>query len=176
MESHGRPRMGSDRVPTRLPGSPAKDCTCWRGDRPPLERLVSGLAGSYAYSILYRHDPHLAVSDLPGTRGPDDRSRDSFDVRVLDEELEPELGQVVDLVLGTAVHLGVAALPAVPPGLGQRDPGDVELLQRFRHLLDLEVLDDGDDELHGCSPFASLTGTPVRVTALGVGTVPGSDS
>ena len=46
---------------------------------------------------------------------------DLVDVAVLDDDLEADLRQVLDAVLGAAVHLGVTALATVTAHLGQRD-------------------------------------------------------
>ena len=60
---------------------------------------------------------------------------------VLDEHLDPHLGHEVDGVLGAPVDLGVAPLPAVAAGLGDRQALDAEGLQRRLDLVELVRLD-----------------------------------
>ena len=91
--------------------------------------------------------------------------------------LEPQLGQVVHLVLRAAVHLGVTTLPAVPAHLGERDTGDGELVQCLRDLVDLERLDDRNDQLHRNLLLSiSSPSDPTIGTRLGVRTPPFASS
>ena len=46
------------------------------------------------------------------------------------EDLDADLGEEVDLVLAAAVHLGVAALAAVAPDLGERHARDLDVVER----------------------------------------------
>ena len=80
--------------------------------------------------------------DLPGPRGPDDRVDDRVGLRVLDDDLDPDLGHQVDLVLGAPVDLGVPALTPVAAGLGDGQPVHTERLERGLDLVQLERLDD----------------------------------
>ena len=69
-------------------------------------------------TLLDRGDEDLAVADLAGLGGLDDRVDAALGVAVLDDDLDLHLGQEVDDVLGAAVELGVALLPAEALDLG----------------------------------------------------------
>ena len=77
-----------------------------------------------------------------------DGTDDLIDGLVGDDDLEPHLGDEVDLVLGTAVHLGVAALAAEAADLADGDARDADGLEGGLDVVELERLDDGGDELH----------------------------
>src|SRR5262249_15054713 len=91
--------------------------------------------------------------DPPGLRGLDHDADQVVGVLVRAEHVEPHLRYQVDLVLRAPVHLNVAALPAVPARLADRHAVHAEHLQRGLHLVQLERLDHGGDELHAtCLP------------------------
>ena len=54
------------------------------------------------------HGPDLAVTGTPGVGTGDDDIQDVVCLFVRGQDLYPDLGQQVHVVLGTAVHLGVA--------------------------------------------------------------------
>src|SRR6185503_17781798 len=54
-------------------------------------------------------------------------------------------------VFGAAIDLGVALLAAEALDLGDGQPSDPDLGERVAHVLQLERLDDGGDQLHGSS-------------------------
>src|SRR2546423_3088240 len=112
------------------------------------ERVGTGLPCANAEHIVDRLDPDLAVADLAGTSGLDDPLDDASCLPVLHERLELHLGNEVDRVLRAAVNLGVAALATESLHLGDRDAMDAELLKCGFHVVELERLDDGYDELH----------------------------
>ena len=66
-----------------------------------------------------------------------------------DDQLDLDLRQEVDDVLGAAIELGVALLAAEALDLGDGEPGDADLGQRLADFVELERLDDGFDLLHG---------------------------
>ena len=66
-------------------------------------------------------------------------------------DLDLDLGQEIDDVLGAAIELGVALLAAEALDFGHGEAGDADLRQRFAHLVELERLDDGFDFFHGGS-------------------------
>ena len=68
---------------------------------------------------------------------------------VAHDELDLDLGQEVDDVLGAAIQLGVALLAAEALDLGHRQARDADLGQRLAHFVELERLDDRFDLLHG---------------------------
>ena len=57
------------------------------------------LAGAHPDHGLGGHDPDLAVTDLPSGGRRDDGVDDGVGAVVLDQHLDPELGDEVDLVL-----------------------------------------------------------------------------
>ncbi len=61
-------------------------------------------------ATLAAEDPHLAVTDLAGGGGLDDQVDDAVGLGLVGDDLELHLRHEVDLVLGAAVGLGVAAL------------------------------------------------------------------
>jgi hypothetical protein len=62
--------------------------------------------------------------------------------------LELDLRHEVDVVLGAAVGLGVAALAAEAAHLADGHPDDAGGLECVLHVVQLERFDDGGDELH----------------------------
>src|SRR2546422_478571 len=78
-------------------------------------------------------------------RGP---RRGGVHERVRHDQLDLDLGQKVDRVLGTAVELGVALLPSEAAHLRHGHPDDAQLRQRLLDVVELERLDDRFDLLH----------------------------
>lgn len=93
------------------------------------EGVRAAFAGPYPDGAVDRNAPDLAVTDLAGPGGLDDDLDELFGVLVLDEDLDADLGDQVDGVLGAPVDLGVAALPPVTAGLGDGEPLDSEGLE-----------------------------------------------
>src|SRR5690242_1673740 len=77
------------------------------------ECVTTQLSGADAPDRLDREHPVLAVADRSRACVLDDRGDDLVGVAVLDHELEPDLRDVLDVVLGTSVDLGVALLTSV---------------------------------------------------------------
>src|SRR2546429_386160 len=127
--------MASTRVPR---------ATC----EPPSDRVRPALPGADSDHGLDRDRPDLAVADPAGMRRLDHHADEVVGVLVLAEDLDPDLRHQVDLVLSTAVHLRVPALPAVSACFGDRQAVDAERLQRGLDVVQLERLDDSGDELH----------------------------
>ena len=113
-----------------------------------LEGLDPALSGAHAHDRVDRGDPDLAVTDASGLAGLDDHLDDVIHVGVIQENLEPNLGDQVDGVLRASVDLGVALLPAVAAGLADGHAMDPEGLQSRPHVVQLERLDNCGDELH----------------------------
>ena len=74
---------------------------------------------------------------------------------VFDGDLDLDLGQEIDHVLGASVQLGVALLPAEALDLGDGDALYADRGQGFAHLVKLERLDDCGDKFH-CSPLRGV--------------------
>jgi len=78
----------------------------------------------------------------------DDGLDRGLDERVVDGDLQLELGQQADLDLLPAVHLGVALLAAAPADVGHGHQVHVHGVEGALHVLELLRPDDGDDEFH----------------------------
>src|ERR1700722_2805433 len=123
-------------------------------------------AGTHPHHGLGRHDPHLAVADLAGDGGGDDRVDHGLGAVVLHEDLEPEFGHEVDLVLGPPVVLGVPPLAPEPLGFGEGHPCHAHVLQHVLDVVDLERLDDRYHELHLLYLTISRTSAPSTSTLV----------
>src|SRR4051812_5618481 len=102
--------------------------------------------------LVDRRHPHLAVADLTGGGGLHDRVHDAGGVVLADDDLDPDLRHEVDLVLRTAVDLGVAALAAEALDLADGQTGDPDQLEGVLDVVELERLDDRGDQLHARTP------------------------
>src|SRR4051812_14959337 len=110
-----------------------------------LERRRIGLAGADANDLRKIEHEDLAVADLAGVRGFLDRLDRLLEQLRLDRRLHLHLGEEIDHVLGAAVELGVALLPAEAFDLGDGDALHPDRRQRFADLVELEGLDDCRD-------------------------------
>src|SRR5512146_1311991 len=99
-------------LPVSSAGVMASDS--WPGATAGSQRGRARLAGPDTDRLGEIDDEDLAVADLAGARGSRDRLDDAMDLRIVDRDLDPRLRNEVDLVLGTAIDLGVPLLPAVP--------------------------------------------------------------
>ena len=68
-----------------------------------LERPGACLPGANAHCLIELHDEDLAIADLTGARGCHDRFDHAVDLFVIDRELQFDLGQEVDHVLGATI-------------------------------------------------------------------------
>src|SRR3954453_9448263 len=129
------------------------------------------VSGAYPDDAVDRRYPHLAVADATGLRGLHDDPRDVLDVPVVDEDLDADLRDQGDVVLRTAVDLGVALLPAVAADLADGHAGDAERLQRLADVLPLVGLENGGDELHAGAPWvvSDAVGVADRASAAATG-------
>ena len=73
-----------------------------------------------------------------------------LDERVVDGDLQLELGQEADLVLRAAVDLGEAALPPAAADVADGHEVDVAFGEGLLDGVELLGADDGDDEFHVC--------------------------
>src|SRR6516225_3023373 len=119
------------------------------------------LAGADPYHRVHRGGPDLAIADPPGLRGLDHHADQVVGVLVVAEHLKPHLRHQVDLVLRAAVHLGVAALPAIAARLTDRHAVHAERLQSGLDVVQLEGLDHGGDELHATTSVGPTLGLSV---------------
>src|SRR5690606_37331747 len=140
---------------------------CWRAPTPPCtapssaaatgwsaspgvrsDRVGVQLAGADPHHLAQVPDEDLAVADLAGAGRLHDRLGHHLDLVVRHRDLQLDLGQEVDQVLGAAVELGMPLLAAEALDLGGGDAGHADLRQRLAHVVELERLDDGHDHLH----------------------------
>src|SRR5690606_23336461 len=121
------------------------------------DRVRTALAGADANHVLQRVHEDLAVADAAGVGRLDDGLHDLVHEIVAARDLDLDLGQEVDDVLGAAIELGVALLPAEALDLRHGHALDPDGLQRFLDLVELEGLDDRLDLAHG-APLRA--GTP----------------
>ena len=112
------------------------------------ERVAVQFAGADADHLLQRADEDLAVADLAGACRLLDGLHGAVDHVVGHGGLELDLGQEVDHVLGAAVELGMALLAAEALDLGDGQSLHADVGQRLAHVVELERLDDGGDQLH----------------------------
>src|SRR3990170_251258 len=88
------------------------------------ESVGPHLAGADPDDLVDGYHPDLPVADLARPCGLGDRVDDPLDLGVFAEHLHLHLRHEVDLVLGAAVDLGVAALAPEPLHLGGREAVD----------------------------------------------------
>src|SRR5580700_2796501 len=119
------------------------------GWRTGSERVSAALARAHPDHRLDRLHPHLAVPDPAGLRCLDDHADEVLGVFVIADDLDPDLGYQVHLVLRAPVHLGVPALPAVSARFTDCHAVHAERLQRRLDIIEFEGLDDSRNELHG---------------------------
>src|SRR5208282_4445621 len=110
--------------------------------------IGSLLPGSDPDSLFDRHHEDLAVADLLRASGVLNGLHGPFDKGVIEHDLNFDLGQEVNHVLCSAIHLGVSLLPPEALDLGDGHAGDANLVQRILHIVELERLDDRFDLLH----------------------------
>ena len=72
----------------------------------------------------------------------------ALDDRVVDDELDANLRDEFDVVFGSTVGLGVAALATEAADLGDRDSLCSGCLQGILHIVEFERLHNRGDELH----------------------------
>src|SRR3990170_570452 len=115
-----------------------------------LYRLHSLLAGADANDLLHGVDEDLAVADLAGAGGGDDRLDAALHLLVRHHDLDLHLRQEIHDVFRAAIELGVPLLPAEALDLGHGQAGHAGLRQRLAHVVQLERFDDGLDLFHWC--------------------------
>ncbi len=142
---------------TEPPQHPVRCCGGSVDGRQPLESCLVRLARANPHDRVDRDDPDLAVTDLAGLRRPGDRADHALDVGVVDDDLEADLGDQRDVVLSTAVDLGVSLLLAVAARLGHRHAGDACGGEGLADLFPLVRLDDRCNQLHVQTPASERT-------------------
>ena len=112
---------------------------------------VSGYGRQKGHTEVYRgaeYDIALVQKIRIEIVVDDGDAEDVVGVLVVDDDLDADLRDERDVVLGTAVDLRVALLPTVAADLADGHAGDTEGLERLPHVLPLVRLDHRGHELH----------------------------
>src|ERR1700693_927034 len=117
-----------------------------------LERGVVRFAGADADHALDLRDEDLAVADLAGLGGLEDRLDHLLGQVAAHGDLDARLGDKVDHVLGAAIQLGMSALPPKALHFRDRHARHADVRKRGAYVVELEWLDDGGDQFHGRAP------------------------
>src|SRR6056297_231990 len=129
---------------------PATKCAQRVKDAPTaLKGLVAFFAGPNSYRPLDRGDEYLPVANPARGRSLSDDFDNTLHALFRDCDLELELWQEIDHVLGPSVKLCMPLLPAEPLDLADRHAGDAGVAQGVAYIVEFEWLDDGGDHLHG---------------------------
>src|SRR5690348_818766 len=146
--------MSGARMAVDMTAHPRPDSfqVCYRGVTRDSDRRLVLVPRTDPHDGVDRRDPDLAVADPAGLGGLHDDLEDLRSVLVVDDDLDADLGHERDVVLSTAVDLGVTLLPPVAADLTDRHAGDAEGLQRLADVLPLVRLDHCGNELHACAP------------------------
>ena len=140
VEGHGVTDVRQHATPLQLPIT--------RLSRP-LDRVLARLAGADPHDVDQLADEHLAVADLAGLGRPHDGVQHGLQsLSSRHDDLDLDLGDEIDLVLGAAVHFGVALLAAETADLGDGHAHDALLGQRVLDVVELEMPDDRFHLLH----------------------------
>src|SRR5262249_52845603 len=113
-----------------------------------LDRLLASFARTDPDHVLYGAHEDLAVSDSAGARRRLDQAGGLSRRYVIEQQLDLDLRQEVDDVLGAPIELGVAFLAAESLHFRDRHALDPFLGQGFLHFVELEWLDDCFDLFH----------------------------
>src|SRR3546814_4444731 len=83
------------------------------------ERVFAGFAGADAYGLVKVVDENLAVADLAGMSRLADRIDRGIELVVGNRDFDLHFRQEIDHVLGPAIQLGMAFLPAKALEIGR---------------------------------------------------------
>src|SRR5262245_6463033 len=128
--------------------------------------VVALLARAHAGHAVEGHAPDLAVADLPGAGRHRADVDDLLGLDRRDDDLEPDLGDELDGVLGAPEDLALAALAAVALQLADREAEHPRVAERFLHLLELVGLDDGGHEMGHVDPSWAARRCPAATAAM----------
>jgi len=115
---------------------------------PRLERVRVDFAGPDAQRMINRGDKDFAVADLPSLGRAAMASMTGSAWGSSTAISDSDLRQQIHRVFGAAIDLGVALLAAVAFGFDNSHALQADAPERFAHVVELEWLDDGDDQLH----------------------------
>src|ERR1043166_8554466 len=105
-------------------------------------------ASANSDGVVNSGNEYLAVADAAGLGRLLDGVDGLVQHLVREHDLDLNLGQEIDDVLGAPIELGVTLLAAEALGLEDGNALQADFLQGFLHLVELEWLDDGLDLLH----------------------------
>ena len=132
-----------------------------------LEGIVARFAGPDADRLIDGADEDLAVTDTTGAGFALNRFDQFFNLVIGNHQLDLDLGDEVDLVLGTAVEFGVPFLPAETTNLADGHTVDAEIADRRLDVVKLERLDNTFYFFHPEVSFG-IRGKCVRITNLNI--------
>src|SRR6202163_4362628 len=104
------------------------------GQKSDSDGIKPGFPGPDANGFFDIGDEDLAVADAPGLSRAPDRVDRALDQVISDHDLDFDLGQKVDDVLGTAIEFGVTLLPPKTLGFGDGNALQSDFLKRLFHL------------------------------------------
>src|SRR5579871_2165228 len=133
--------------------------------RVPTQRRVTldvALAGPDVIALGHVLHEHAAVADLARPRGRHDRPHDLVGLGVRHDDFDFDLRQQRDVVFLSAIHGGVALLPAVAAYFGHGHPWDARLFQGLADLVHFVGANDAFDELHGLASSRTEPARPFR--------------
>src|ERR1700682_6202209 len=112
------------------------------------ERIGIGFTRANADSLVDRIDEDFSVADLAGLGCSGDRSDHLLHLVGGDRDLDLQLRQKVHGVFSAPINFRVPLLSSVAFDLGNGQPVNADAGEGVSHLLQLERLDDGHDDLH----------------------------
>src|SRR6202171_6790480 len=112
------------------------------------ERSAIVLTLAYANSLVDRIDEDFSVADLAGFGCAGDRSDHLLHLVGGDRDLDLQLRQKVHGVFSAAINFRVPLLSSVAFDLGNGQSVNADAGEGVSHLLQLERLDNGHDDLH----------------------------
>src|SRR5581483_2615921 len=118
-----------------------------------LQSGFTGFPGTHTHDFLEPRHKNLSVADLAGAGGARDRLDHLIHLAGLDSNLYLHLGQEIDDVLGAAIKLGMAFLPAKAFYFRHGHPLHADLGERRADVVELVRLDYGGNESHRGPPF-----------------------
>src|SRR6516162_7525724 len=132
-----------------------------------LDGVRARFAGADPDGLIDLRYKYLAIADAAGLGRAADRLDRRPEILVRDDDFDFHLRQKVDDILGPAIELGVALLPAEALRFEDGNALDSRFLQRFLHFVELERLDDRLDLFHFFeTPHPRASRRPIAPTVL----------
>src|SRR5688500_143610 len=102
---------------------------------PTLDGAFAPLFRPDADGVLNRQDENLAVANLAGLRGLDDRLDCFRDVVIADHDFKFHLWQEIHRILAAAIDFSMPLLPSEPFHFADGHPLDSDFGERLLHVL-----------------------------------------